>query len=47
MPFAMPVICIAQYIAAITYDMQNFCFKDTDDSQTLRKKYLILSALEV
>lgn len=31
-PFAMPIICLGQYFVAFKYDMENFCFKQTDDS---------------
>lgn len=39
MPFVVPVVCLAQYIAALRYDLENFCFLERDDSETLRKKY--------
>lgn len=42
-PFAIPVVCAVQYFAALTYDIQNFCFKESDDSETVRRKILTLS----
>jgi hypothetical protein len=32
MPFAVPVICVIQYASAVKYDLENFCFKETDDA---------------
>jgi hypothetical protein len=43
MPFAMPVICLTQYLGAMKYDLENFCFQESDSAETLRKKYIMLS----
>lgn len=45
-PYAVPIVCAVQYFAALTYDIQNFCFKESDDSETVRRKILNLSSLE-
>lgn len=42
MPFIVPVVCVAQYMAAFRYDLQNFCFMEGDDSAKLRRKYEII-----
>jgi hypothetical protein len=46
MPFAVPVICLAQYVAAMKYDLESFCFQDSDNAEIMRNKYLTLSSLE-
>lgn len=47
MPFAVPVVCVVQYCMAMRYDLENFCFLDTDDSAVLRQKYLTLKKVEL
>lgn len=35
----MPIICISQYLIVLRHDMENFCFMEGDDSETVRRKY--------
>ncbi len=38
-PIFMPIICISQYLIVLRHDLENFCFMEGDDSETLRRKY--------
>ena len=46
MPFIVPIICFAQYAAALKYDLQNFCFVEGDDANVLRNKFVAITSLE-
>lgn len=47
LPLAMPLVCLAQYYMAFRYDLENFCFLDSDDSALMRQKYITLKRVEL
>lgn len=38
-PVLVPFVCIAQFLAVLKYDLEKFCYKDTDDLSTVKSKF--------
>lgn len=46
MPIVMPVVCLAQYLAMVKYDLEGLCYKKGDDAETVRRKFRMINQLE-
>ena len=42
MPFAMPLLCLSNYIYFLNKDFQNYCFTEEADAEKVREQYDIL-----
>ena len=42
MPFAMPLLCLSNYIYFLNKDFQNYCFTEQPEAQKVREQFDIL-----
>jgi hypothetical protein len=42
MPFAIPLVCLANYVYFLNNDLQNYCFTKETDAEIIRQLYDII-----